>query len=165
MGSSEGADRAGVPVVVVEAAERRCGLLSRDVREVQPAVRLVALPEAPAVIEGLFNLRGRIVPVISLRTRLGLPSRSVRASDRLVIVDVAARRLALEVDAAVDIADVPEPAIQPAPEALPEARYLAGVATLPDGLLLIQDLAAFLSAEEGLRLDAALASFDERTLR
>lgn len=147
-------------VVVVEVEGRGCGLLARDVHEVVAAVRPSPLPGAPPEVEGLVDLRGTTVPVLDLRVQFGLPGRPVRPSDRLVVVDAAGRRLALRVDRVVDLVPVAAADVDAHP--LAGAGVTAGVARLPDGLLVICDLEAFLSADDVVALDLALAARDAR---
>ena len=63
---------------------QRYALPLEDVRELVRAVRLTPLPRAPAVVEGLLNLRGELLPVLDLRRRFRLPARRLSASDRKV---------------------------------------------------------------------------------
>ena len=149
-------------VVVVEVEGRRCGLLARDVHEVVAAVRPSPLPGAPSEVEGLVNLRGTTVPVLDLRVRFGLPGRPVRPSDRMVVVEAAGRRLALRVDRVVDLASVAAADVDVEAHPLTGSGLTAGVARLPDGLLVICDLDAFLSADDVVALDLALAARDAR---
>lgn len=142
-------------LLVVEVHGHRCGLPVESVLEIHPAVQLVALPDAPDVIVGLMNRRGRALPVLDLRRRLGLPSRPIRPDDRLVVLSVPGRELALQVDTAVDVVTVPESALDEA--ASEEAVRSQGVAVLPDGLLVVLDMATFLSPGESAVLEAALA--------
>ncbi|MPY96129.1 MAG: hypothetical protein GEV08_24620 [Acidimicrobiia bacterium] len=143
-------------LLVVAVDDRRCALRTRDVVEVQPIVLVDALPSAPAVVEGVIDLRGHVVAVVSLRRRFGLADRLAHPGDRLVIVDVRSRRVALHVDGAVELRTVRPEEVEPAPpdEA---AAYAVGVARLSDGLVVIHDLAAFLASDEAVALDSALA--------
>ncbi len=145
-----------VPLVVLEVLGLRLGLAAGAVVEVAPIVWVSPLPKTPAAVEGVIDIRGRIVPVIDLRARFGRPSRPPHLSDHLVVVDVAGRELALHVERAVDLVTVPAEHIDNGP--LPELDYAAGVVQLADDLLVIHDLGAFLSADEGVALDAALTA-------
>jgi purine-binding chemotaxis protein CheW len=62
-------------VLVFEVAGRRYGLPADDVQELLRAVSIVPLPRAPAVVEGVINLRGKVVPVLDVRGRFRLPAR------------------------------------------------------------------------------------------
>src|SRR5262245_12750334 len=73
-------------VLVFAVADRHFGLPVRDVREVLPLATLVPVPEAPVQFIGLLRLRGSVLPVVSLRKRLGLPEVPLRVSQRIVVV-------------------------------------------------------------------------------
>src|SRR5262249_18625738 len=77
--SAEGRAVPGEPldVVVFEVHGRQYALPAGQVRELVRAVALVPLPGAPAVVEGVFNLRGKVVPVLDIRGRFGLPPRAL----------------------------------------------------------------------------------------
>ena len=127
---------------------------------VERAVRLVAitpLPGAPAVVAGVINAGGRVLPVIDLRVRLGLPTRPRRLSDQLLLVRLRQRAAALLVDAVTEPLALAADQLDQETAGLPGGPYTAGVATLPDGLVVIHDLDRFLSLEEEQTLAAALA--------
>ncbi|MBW3631111.1 MAG: chemotaxis protein CheW, partial [Gemmatimonadetes bacterium] len=98
----------------VEVAGTACALPLDLVLEIHAAVQLTPLPDAPEVVVGLMNRRGRALPVLDLRRRLGLPSRPIRSDDRLVVLSVPGREVALQVDAAVDVLTVPTSALDEA---------------------------------------------------
>jgi purine-binding chemotaxis protein CheW len=123
------------------------------------AVRLVEitpLPAAPPVVAGVINAGGQVLPVFDLRARLGLPARPRRLSDQLLLVQLARRAAALLVDAVTGTLDLAPEQIAPEAAVAPGGPYTAGVATLPDGLVVITDLDRFLSVEEERTLDMAL---------
>ena len=143
-------------VLVFEVGGQTYGLPIADVRELVRAVAITPLPNAPAVIEGVVNVRGRVLPVLDIRARFRLPAKPLDPSDHFVVASAGARGVILRVDGATHLALVDETSIQ-APETLgPSATYVAGVARLEDGLVLIHDLATFLSAAEAASLDEAL---------
>lgn len=128
-----------------------------DVDRVLPMVAVSPLSEAPEVVEGVVNVRGEVVPVVDVRRRLGLPGRQQGLAARLVLVRTARRTLALAVDSADGVSELDASAVASAEALIPGARYVAGIAALPDGLLFIHDLDAYLSLDDERRLDAALA--------
>ena len=141
-------------LLVVEVAARRCALRARDVVEVHRLVRVSPLPHAPTIIEGLIDAHGELLPVVDLGRRFsGLPLRP-DLSHTLVIVDTASRRLALHVEQTVDLVSVDTGSLRQGEVA--EAPYADGVAVLPDDLVVIYDLEAFLSIHEAAELDEAL---------
>ena len=98
-------DRPVAKVLIFEIGGQRYGLPASDVRELVRAVAILPLPLESAFIEGVFDLRGTIVPVVDLRARLRLPFKAVEPSDHLIIIEAGAggRPLALRVDRALDL--------------------------------------------------------------
>jgi purine-binding chemotaxis protein CheW len=143
-----------VGVLVFRLSDQRLGLFESDVVEIAAAVSLVPLPEAPPLIEGLVNVRGAIVPVLDLRLRLKLPPKPIALTDHLIFTRASGRLVALRADRAESLMSVDRASIDAS--LTPSAGLVAGVATLPDGLLLISDPARFLSDDEALELDRAM---------
>jgi purine-binding chemotaxis protein CheW len=145
-------------VLVFEVGGRTYGLPTVDVRELVRAVAITPLPNAPAVIEGVVNVRGRVLPVLDVRTRFRLPATPLDPSDHFIVASAGPRGVILRVDRATHLALVDEASVQ-SPETLgPSGTYVAGVAKLEDGLMLIHDLTTFLSAAEAASLDEALSA-------
>jgi purine-binding chemotaxis protein CheW len=143
-------------VLVFEVEGQRYGLPTADVRELVRAVTITPLPNAPAVIEGVVNVRGRVLPVLDVRARFHLPARPLDPSDHFIVASAGARGVILHVDGATHLALLDEDSIQPSPTLGPSATYVAGVAKLEDGMVLIHDLTTFLSDAEAASLDEAL---------
>lgn len=136
--------------------DERYGL---DLSAVEHIVRMVAitpLPQAPHIVLGVINVHARIVPVLDLRQRFGLPQRPPRLSDHLIIGHTARRAVALVADAVLGVVECPPDAVVAAATVLPTLRYVAGVVKLPSGLMLIHNLDTFLSLEEEQTLTVAL---------
>jgi purine-binding chemotaxis protein CheW len=124
-----------------------------DVRLVQEIIRvseITQVPRAPGFIKGVINLRGRVIPVLDLKRKLGLGevAESARTS-RIVVVKVKERLVGLLVDGASQVLKVPVASIEAAPEEVVEidANYLRGVAKLEDRLIILMDLPKVLALE------------------
>ena len=141
---------------VLEVGGQRYGLPSSDVVEVLRAVTVTPLPKAPAIVEGVINVRGTVVPVLDIRSRFRLPAKALSYTDHLAVARVDGRTVALRVDRAWGLLRINEPDLMAAEELAVGSAYVAGVAKLPDGLVLIHDLRTFLSQAESVELDAAL---------
>jgi purine-binding chemotaxis protein CheW len=137
----------------IEAA--RYAIPLRDVGEVVSAVNILALPDAPAIVEGVVNVRGEIVPVLSLRSRLGHPSRPIAASEYFILVNARHRRVILRSDTTPEIVSLPE---METPRDEPVERALAGVLPLPNGVAMFQDINRFITADDEPALESALAA-------
>ena len=117
-----------------------------DVRLVQEIIRvseITQVPRSPGFIKGVINLRGRIVPVVDLKRKLGLGEVEEAARPaRIVVVRLKDRLLGLLVDGANQVLKVPVSAIEAAPEEVVAkgATYIRGVAKLEKRLIILMDL-------------------------
>ncbi|HEY1722971.1 MAG TPA: chemotaxis protein CheW [Magnetospirillaceae bacterium] len=131
----------------------RFGIVAADVVEAVRAVMIAALPKAPPIVEGVINFRGRILPVLDIRARFGLPAKPLEPNDYLIIARTSNRVVALRVDRVSDFVSIADSDIVPAGDVPSIGAMVAGVAKLPDGLVIIHDFVAFLSATEAAALD------------
>ena len=123
-----------------------------DVRLVQEIIRVTEItpvPRAPQSIKGVINLRGRVIPVIDLKRKLGLGDVEVDKRSRIVVVKLRDRLIGLLVDAASQVLKVPVSAVDPAPDAVHEidAGFIRGVAKLTDRLVILIELQKILAPE------------------
>lgn len=143
-------------LVVFEVAGQRFGLPLERVEQAVRIVEITPLPKAPAVVAGIINVRGSVLPVIDVRRRFRLPARASQLSDQLLIVDSTLRRLALWVDAVDDVAVYDAADFTGVDAVVPGMEFLQGIARLPDGLVLIQDLERLLTQDEERTLGEAI---------
>ena len=122
------------------------GVPVQRVREVIRVGEITRVPQAPEHVRGVTNLRGRILPVVELRGRLGLTPAVVTPRSRIIVTEAHGRILGLLVDAVLQVTRIPADTVQPPPEDImtPEADWLAGVARRPDRLLILLELDAVL---------------------
>jgi len=135
-------DQPGREILVFEVDGRRYGLPAAEVRELLRAVSIVPLPLTGSAIEGVVNLRGRVIPVLDLRARLGLPARAVVPSDHMIVAQSEGGLVAMRVDRALDLVRLDAEAT--AAEGTDGMR----VARLADGLAPLLDLRTVLAGEE-----------------
>jgi len=145
-------------VVVLALANQRYAVPVAHVREIVRAVAVAPLPGAPDVVEGIVNLRGRLVPVMDTRRRFGVPLRPTELSDFLVIADAGTRDVALHVDQVIGVHQIGEDQVVPAEQLVQRSAFIGGLAALADGTLLIHDPSEFLQESESAALEAALAA-------
>lgn len=117
---------------------------------------ITPLPGAPDAVEGVINMQGEVLAIVSIRRRLGLPHRSVSAADSLVVARARARRIAIIAESVLGVAEYAADAVVGCDDIGSGIRHIKGVAKTSDGLILIQDLQRFFSAEEEQLLDRAL---------
>ncbi len=134
-----------------EVGGRELGLLATDVREVLRAAKVSPLPEAPVLVIGVLVVRGETLPIYDIRARFGIPNQRMLATDAIVVARAGDRFAGIVVDRARDLVEVEDISAS-----LPGAELTSGIAVLPDGALVICDLATFLSSDEQLSLARAL---------
>jgi len=143
-------------ILIFDIAGQRYGLPAKDVVELLRAVAIVPLPQAPAIVEGIINLRGSVVPVLDIRSRFRLPAKPLEPSDHLVVALAGDRRVVLRVDRALDLVRVQGDDMEEARRIVPGAEYVSWVAKGPNEMVLIHDLRTFLSRTEASVLDESL---------
>lgn len=143
-------------IVCFNLAERRFALLLSAVERIYPLAEITPLPKAPEIILGLINVHGKIVPVVNVRRRFGMPEGETALSEKLIVARTATRPVALVADDVQGVLAIGQSEIVVPRDILPETEYVAGVVKLAGGMILIHDLDTFLSLEEETRLDEAL---------
>lgn len=118
------------------------GIPVGQVREVIRVGEITRVPQAPAHVRGVTNLRGRILPVVELRTRMGLEPATLGGRSRIVVVEVHERVLGVLVDAVVQVAKLPLETVAAAPEEVlsPQTDYIGGVARWGSRLVILLNL-------------------------
>jgi purine-binding chemotaxis protein CheW len=149
-------------VLIFEIGGQRYGLPAADVQELLRMAALTPLPSGPPIVEGVINIRGKVVPVLDMRARFRLPARPAEHTDHLVVAQAGPRSVALRVDRALELRRLDPAQLEDTEGVMPGVEYVAQLAKLPDGLVLIHDLPTFLSHAEAAALDAALAKEDRR---
>lgn len=143
--TSTGQDERQAVVFVV--AGEQYGADVSVVLEIIRMTEITALPAAPAFVRGMINLRGKIIPVVDLRERFGLPPAPATRDSRIVVIEVGSEDVGIIVDSVSEVRRVPAGAIERAPFApTPEqAAFVEGVANLDGGLIILLNLQAVLA--------------------
>jgi purine-binding chemotaxis protein CheW len=107
------------------------------------------VPGAPAYVAGLVQVRGRVVPVVDLRKRFGLPPTDHALAHRVVVVQLGARVAGLLVDSAREVVHLDETSFQDAPELIKQQAhgFVKGVVTVGKRLFLIVDVPRLIGEE------------------
>lgn len=107
------------------------------------------VPGAPAYVAGLVQVRGRVVPVVDLRKRFGLPPTDHALAHRVVVVQLGARVAGLLVDSAREVVHLDEASFQDAPELIKQQAhgFVKGVVTVGGRLFLIVDVPRLIGEE------------------
>jgi purine-binding chemotaxis protein CheW len=126
------------------------GINVMQVQEVLRVTEIAPVPGAPGYVLGIINLRGNVVTVIDTRTRFGLPATEVDDASRIIVIESEKQVVGILVDAVAEVVELRENDIDVAPNVGTEdsSRYIQGVATREDGLLILVDLNKLLTDEE-----------------
>ncbi|MGI9104196.1 MAG: chemotaxis protein CheW [Terriglobales bacterium] len=132
------------------------GLPIAAVQEIVRPPEITAVPHAAECVEGVINLRGRIVPVIDLRRRFGETRIANSKKNRILLVQVESRAVGLMVDSASEVLKLNEAQIEPPPQVFDDAggNYVTGVAKHKDRLIILVDLAKILQPGELKRMNS-----------
>ncbi len=107
------------------------------------------VPGAPAYVAGIVQVRGRLVPVVDLRVRFGLPAGEPSIDRRVIVVQIGTRVAGLLVDSAREVVQIDEAAYEKPPEIIEEqaSGFVRGVATVTKRLFLLVDVQRIIGEE------------------
>lgn len=122
-------------------------LAVREIREYEKPTRIAS---APAFILGVINLRGVIVPIVDLRLKFGLEKVSYDEFTVVIILSVARRVVGIVVDSVSDVVTLAPQQIRPSPEfgAAVEARFITGLGTLGERMLVLADIERLMTSRD-----------------
>lgn len=140
-------------LVIFRLAKEEYGLPITKVQEINRLVPITKLPQTPAFMEGIINLRGRIIPVIDLRKRFQLAAAEQSDDNRIIIVEVSGQTIGIIVDAVTEVVRLPGSSVEPPPPTfILDAQYIHGVGKLDERLLIMLDIDKILTSQEEIML-------------
>ena len=113
-----------------------------EVQEINRMVEITSIPNAPSYVEGVINLRGKVIPVINLRKKFGLDSKEMDSQSRIMVVDIGST-VGLIVDSVSEVLRLSSDTIEPPPPMTAgngSSEYIKGVGKLADRLLILLDI-------------------------
>ena len=125
------------------------------IQEINRMVDITGVPNSPDFVEGVINLRGKVIPVVDLRKRFGL-SEEVKGKDtRIVVMDISRKIIGFIVDSVSEVLRIPAKRVEPPPPMVAgiDSEYIKGVGRLDDRLLILLDVNRVLSGSEVDMLD------------
>ncbi len=120
------------------------------VQEINRMVDITRVPQAPHYVEGVINLRGKVIPIVDLRKRFNLEVKEYDKNTRIVVVDIGGNIMGMVVDSVSEVLRLPSDTIEPPPEiaAGVNSDYIKGVAKLEDRLLIFLDLSKVIDVDQ-----------------
>lgn len=128
------------------------------VQEIVRSMEMTRVPSAPAFVEGVVNLRGRVIPIIDMRKRFGLERKDHDSRTRIIVIDMNGVVTGFVVDSVSEVLRLPRNTIEPPPPVVAgiESDYISGVGKLEDRLLILLDMDSLLSSKEQRLLGQAV---------
>ena len=131
---------------------RRYALPIESVEQVVRMVEVVPVPDAPVCVAGIINVHGRVIPVFFAFHSLEPGQCRLRFQQQLIIAHAGQRVFALIADEVVGLFACKPEELVPAENVLPAGRFIQAILKLPQGLVLLPDLEAFLSGADAGRM-------------
>jgi len=141
-------------LVTFQLGEELYGINIMDVKEIVRVQDIRGLPNAPAYVEGIFNLRSEIIPIINLHKRFHIKRAFTSEEDELlsgfVIIDIDGMKLGVIIDRVSRVVTIEKEDIQPPPQMLSGigAEYIQGVIRQQDGYLIILNIRELFNPKE-----------------
>jgi len=120
------------------------------VHEINRMLQITKVPNSPAFVDGVINLRGRVIPVIDLRAKLGLDRKEHDKNTRIIVVEVTGKTVGFIVDAVKEVLRIPKNITEAPPDLVSgvNSEYIMAVGKLEDRLITLIDLEKILSINE-----------------
>ncbi|RJQ45444.1 MAG: chemotaxis protein CheW [Nitrospiraceae bacterium] len=113
-----------------------------NVQEINRINEITRVPNAPDYVEGVINLRGKVIPVINLRKKFGLYNKETDESSRVIIMDIMGVTYGLIVDSVSEVLRIPSDIVEPPPPMASSmtSMYIKGIAKLENRLIIFVDI-------------------------
>jgi purine-binding chemotaxis protein CheW len=137
-------------LVIFELGEEFFGVDISAVESIIKMQEITHIPQALSFVEGITNLRGKVLSVIDLRKRLDLPVEETDKETRIVIINLEEIEVGMIVDAVWEVITIDDEQIEPTPQLATtvDTTFITGIARLEDRLIILLDLTEVLSVEE-----------------
>lgn len=137
------------PFILFEIAQTNYAIPARLVQQMEMVSTITPVPNAPNFVEGVVFSRGQVIPVIDLRTRLGLKKTDYNLRTRLIVIQTETRTVGAIADSAREFVSIPTEAIQPPPEAIGAAnKYISGIIRLGERVIMLLNVEQLLALAE-----------------
>jgi purine-binding chemotaxis protein CheW len=129
-------------LVTFQLGKEEYGVEIASVQEIIRATDITPVPGTPAHVRGVINLRGKIIPVVDLRTRFFLPQTEATDAQRIVVIELKEKRIGILVDSVSQVIKIPADVVEEMPEEATsvDENFIRGVGKLDSRLIIILDL-------------------------
>lgn len=143
-------------LVTFSISEEEFGVNILKVQEIIRTMEITKVPRAPEFVEGVINLRGKVIPIIDLRRRFNLAPKPHDKNTRIIVIEINNIIVGFVVDAVSEVLRIPASTVEPPPPVVAgvDSDYVSGVGKLQERLLIMLDLDKLLSSEDMEMLNA-----------
>ena len=143
-------DQELIQLVTFSIGEEEFGVNILQVQEIIRTMEITKVPRAPDFVEGVINLRGKVIPIVDMRSRFGLEAKEHDKYTRIIVIEIDMIIVGFVVDSVSEVLRIPANSVQPPPPVVAgmESEYIDGVGKLEDRLLILLDLDSLLDNEE-----------------
>jgi purine-binding chemotaxis protein CheW len=136
-----------------------------SIQEIVMPSRVAKIPEVPAYVDGVSNLRGMIIPIINLRSLFSLNRKPYDEDTRTIVVNVGTRTIGCTVDSVLRVMRVPADNIQPAPDSVNGTgrRFIAGFTRVEEELFVLLDADQLLEPSNLHQVHQASIQFEKES--
>ena len=136
-------------LVSFKIGDEEFGVNILKVQEINRMLEVTRVPNAPEYVDGVINLRGKVIPIIDLRRRFGMERKEHDKNTRIVVVELSGKVVGFVVDAVSEVLRIPQSVTEPPPPIVAGVKtdYITAVGKLEDRLLILLDLESVLSVE------------------
>ena len=137
-------------LVVFKLDREEYGVNIMQVQEISPYQKPTKVPNSPDFVDGIVNLRGDVIPVVSLKKKFHIADTEVTELTRLIVINNGSRRTGFVVDDASEVVPISDKDVKEAPPMVVGAdrKYIQGVGKIDKRILIILDLHKLLTEEE-----------------
>ncbi len=125
-----------------------------NVQEINRMTEIAKVPNAPSYVEGVINLRGRVIPVVSLSKRFGFVEKDQDEQSRIIIMDIQGITIGVIVDSVSEVLRIPANTVDPAPHIATEmgTEFIKGIAKMEDRLIILIDMDLLIERSESVSM-------------
>lgn len=137
-------------LVSFKIGEEEFGVDILRVQEINRMIEVTRVPNAPEYVDGVINLRGKVIPIIDLRRRFGMARKEHDKSTRIVVVELRGKVIGFVVDRVSEVLRIPKSVTEPPPPIVAgvDTDYITAVGKLADRLLILLDLERVLHGDD-----------------
>jgi purine-binding chemotaxis protein CheW len=142
-------------LVIFQLSNEEFGTSISNVKEIIRIPDITKIPHVPDYVEGIINLRSKIIPIINLATRFGLAREEINNQSRIVVVEIEGILAGIVVDAVTEVLQISTENIESAPEMITSKiseKYIEGVGKLNDRLLILLDINQILTDDQKVHI-------------